>query len=73
MKLAILVFVQKVQELSVICSGYGWGRQNTDKGNNPNGYLPSHYELQMLLSGRFLGFFMVPTQGSWNYTFMGMY
>ncbi len=55
-------------------SGYEWGRQNTDKGNNPKGYLPSHYEkVQMLLSDRFLGFFMVPAQGSWNYNFMGMY
>ncbi|TNN38636.1 Pre-mRNA-processing-splicing factor 8 [Liparis tanakae] len=44
-------------------SGYEWGRQNTDKGNNPKGYLPSHYErVQMLLSDRFLGFFMVPGQ-----------
>lgn len=25
----------------------------------------------MLLSDRFLGFFMVPAQGSWNYNFMG--
>ncbi|CAJ0953136.1 unnamed protein product [Ranitomeya imitator] len=54
-------------------SGYEWGRQNTDKGNNPKGYLPSHYErVQMLLSDRFLGFFMVPAQGSWNYNFMGV-
>jgi len=30
-------------------------------------------KVQMLLSDRFLGFFMVPTQGSWNYNFMGMY
>jgi len=53
-------------------SGYEWGRQNTDKGNNPKGYMPSHYErVQMLLSDRFLGFFMVPGQGSWNYNFMG--
>ena len=53
-------------------SGYEWGRQNTDKGNNPKGYLPSHYErVQMLLSDRFLGFFMVPGQVSWNYNFMG--
>uniref|UniRef100_A0A5K3FTK5 Pre-mRNA-processing-splicing factor 8 n=2 Tax=Mesocestoides corti TaxID=53468 RepID=A0A5K3FTK5_MESCO len=53
--------------------GYEWGRQNTDKGNNPKGYLPSHYErVQMLLSDRFLGFFMVPAQGSWNYNFMGV-
>ncbi|MGH0161571.1 UNVERIFIED_CONTAM: hypothetical protein FKN15_041370 [Acipenser sinensis] len=52
-------------------SGYEWGRQNTDKGNNPKGYLPSHYErVQMLLSDRFLGFFMVPGQVSWNYNFM---
>ena len=44
-------------------SGYEWGRTNTDKSNNPKGYLPSHYEkVQMLLSDRFLGFFMVPSQ-----------
>lgn len=53
-------------------SGYDWGRNNKDTGNNPRGYLPSHYEkVQMLLSDRFLGFFMVPTQGSWNFNFMG--
>ena len=55
-------------------SGYDWGRQNTDTGNNPKGYLPSHYErVQMLLSDRFLGFFMVPAQTSWNYNFMGKF
>jgi pre-mRNA-processing factor 8 len=55
-------------------SGYEWGRNNTDKGNNPKGYLPSHYEkVQMLLSDRFLGYFMVPTSGVWNFNFMGMY
>merc|ERR1719168_332615 len=54
-------------------SGFEWGRTNTDKSNNPKGYLPSHYEkVQMLLSDRFLGFFMVPSQGSWNYNFMGV-
>jgi hypothetical protein len=38
------------------------------------GYAPSHYEkVQMLLSDRFLGFFMVPGQGSWNYNFMVKY
>lgn len=53
-------------------SGFEWGRNNKDTGNNPHGYLPSHYEkVQMLLSDRFLGFFMVPAQGSWNYNFMG--
>ncbi|KAL3087990.1 hypothetical protein niasHT_026411 [Heterodera trifolii] len=54
-------------------SGYEWGRNNTDKGNNPKGYLPSHYEkVQMLLSDRFLGYFMVPSAGVWNYNFMGV-
>jgi pre-mRNA-processing factor 8 len=54
-------------------SGFEWGKQNSDKGNNPKGYLPSHYEkVQMLLSDRFLGFFMTPAQGSWNYNFMGV-
>lgn len=53
-------------------TGYEWGRSNTDRGNNPKGYLPSHYEkVQMLLSERFQGFFMVPAQGSWNYNFIG--
>ncbi|CAF1573759.1 unnamed protein product [Adineta steineri] len=54
-------------------TGYDWGRSNTDRGNNPKGYAPSHYEkVQMLLSDRFLGFFMIPGQGSWNYNFMGV-
>ena len=53
-------------------TGYDWGRQNKDTSNNPHGYLPSHYEkVQMLLSDRFLGFFMVPAESSWNYNFMG--
>ncbi|KAK9696445.1 pre-mRNA-splicing factor 8 [Basidiobolus ranarum] len=53
-------------------SGYEWGRNNKDSGNNPQGYSPSHYEkVQMLLSDRFLGFFMVPEDGIWNYNFMG--
>lgn len=24
--------------------GYEWGKNNTDKGNNPKGYMPTHYE-----------------------------
>lgn len=53
-------------------AGFEWGRNNKDTGNNPQGYLPSHYEkVQMLLSDRFLGFFMVPASGVWNYSFMG--
>lgn len=41
-------------------SGYEWGRINKDTGSNPHGYLPTHYEkVQMLLSDRFYGFYMV--------------
>ena len=54
-------------------SGFEWGKQNTDGGSNPKGYLPSYYErVQMVLSDQLRGFFMVPTQGSWNYNFMGV-
>ncbi|CAK9297987.1 unnamed protein product [Gordionus sp. m RMFG-2023] len=59
-------------------SGFEWGKGNasnllsTDL-NNPKGYSPAHYDrVQMLLSDRFLGFFMTPTYGSWNYNFMGV-
>eukprot|EP00190_Bangiopsis_sp_CCMP1999_P005756 CAMPEP_0198726864 /NCGR_PEP_ID=MMETSP1475-20131203/3782_1 /TAXON_ID= ORGANISM="Unidentified sp., Strain CCMP1999" /NCGR_SAMPLE_ID=MMETSP1475 /ASSEMBLY_ACC=CAM_ASM_001111 /LENGTH=1179 /DNA_ID=CAMNT_0044488837 /DNA_START=100 /DNA_END=3639 /DNA_ORIENTATION=- len=55
--------------------GYDWGRQNKDSDGvtNPAGYLSSHFEkVQMLLSDRFMGFFLVPDQGSWNYNFMGV-
>ncbi|KAF2567779.1 hypothetical protein F2Q68_00027767, partial [Brassica cretica] len=54
-------------------AGYEWGRLNKDTGSNPHGYLPTHYEkVQMLLSDRFLGFYMVPENGPWNYNFMGV-
>lgn len=44
-------------------TGYEWGRANKDTGSNPHGYLPTHYEkVQMLLSDRFLGFYMVSMQ-----------
>ena len=54
-------------------AGYDWGRQNKDKSPNPPGYVPAFYEpVQMLLSDHFLGFFMVPDEGSWNYNFLGV-
>ncbi|KAG2609650.1 hypothetical protein PVAP13_4KG063300 [Panicum virgatum] len=54
-------------------SGYEWGRSNKDNGSNPHGYLPTHYEkVQMLLSDRFLGFYMVPDNTPWNFNFMGV-
>lgn len=53
--------------------GFEWGRQNKDAGAGAAGYAPSHYErVQMLLSDRFLGFFMVPEDEIWNYNFMGV-
>ena len=51
--------------------GYEWGRANKDTSTNPVGYSPSFYEkVQMLLSDRFMGFYMTPDAGSWNYNFM---
>ena len=53
--------------------GYEWGKQNKDTTGNPAGYSPNLYEkVQILLSDRFLGYFMVPDIGSWNYNFMGV-
>ena len=53
--------------------GYEWGRQNQDKGNAAPGYAPTHYErVQMLLSDRFLGYFLIPDDEIWNYNFMGV-
>ena len=37
------------------------------------GYKPEFYEkVQLLLSDRFMGFYMTPDAGSWNYNFMGV-
>jgi pre-mRNA-processing factor 8 len=57
-------------------SGYEWGLEKAATGIgsnfNPAGYATSFFEkVQMLLSDRFLGFFMTPDLGSWNYNFMG--
>lgn len=53
--------------------GFDWGRNNKEQSSNPQGYAPSFYEkVQMLLSDKFLGFFMTPAEGSWNYNFEGV-
>lgn len=54
-------------------SGYEWGKTNKNAGPALQNYLPSYYEtVQMLLSDKFLGIFMVPEDnGCWNYNFMG--
>ncbi|CEP14852.1 hypothetical protein [Parasitella parasitica] len=52
-------------------AGFEWGKTNVDPGSQPQGYLPTHGEkVQVLLSDRFLGYFMVPSD-IWNYNFMG--
>lgn len=54
-------------------AGFEWGKTNRDAGAQAQGYSPSCYErVQMLLSDRFLGFFMVPDDTVWNYNFMGV-
>jgi pre-mRNA-processing factor 8 len=54
-------------------SGLEWGRNNKDTSANPQGYLPTFSEkVQLLLSDRFMGFFMTPAEGSWNYNFEGV-
>jgi pre-mRNA-processing factor 8 len=54
-------------------SGYEWGKNNLDTGAGAPGYAPTHYErVQMLLSDRFLGYFLIPDDEVWNYNFMGV-
>ena len=49
-------------------SGYERGHINKDTGSNPHGYLPTHYKkVQMLLSDRFIGFYMVSFTASWSF------
>lgn len=56
----------------ILPSGYKWGVSKTLETPDLSGYLPSMFQrTQMLLSDRFLGFFMVPSEGSWNYNFLG--
>ena len=51
-----------------------WAKQNQDKAvqQNPPDYNSSMFEkVQLILSDKFLGFFMVPEGGAWNYNFNG--
>eukprot|EP01059_Diplonema_ambulator_P028161 TRINITY_DN46898_c0_g1_i1.p1 TRINITY_DN46898_c0_g1~~TRINITY_DN46898_c0_g1_i1.p1 ORF type:complete len:2356 (+),score=890.26 TRINITY_DN46898_c0_g1_i1:207-7070(+) len=56
-------------------TGLDWGEKVVKESGGgltttSQGYAPSHYEkVQMLLSDRFMGFFLVPDEGSWNYNF----
>eukprot|EP01129_Flabellula_baltica_P001911 TRINITY_DN11807_c0_g1_i1.p1 TRINITY_DN11807_c0_g1~~TRINITY_DN11807_c0_g1_i1.p1 ORF type:complete len:2342 (+),score=510.21 TRINITY_DN11807_c0_g1_i1:47-7072(+) len=53
--------------------GFEWGRINREHPDDHKGYVPTFYEkLPLILSDRFLGFFMIPNQGSWNYNFLSL-
>eukprot|EP00892_Ulva_mutabilis_P008605 jgi/Ulvmu1/6116/UM027_0094.1 len=53
--------------------GYTWAQANKDLKGTPKDYKPAFYEkVQTLLSDRFMGFYMVPDVGSWNYNFNGV-
>ena len=53
--------------------GYEWGKNNKDTSPNPPGYTAELYEkVQLFLTDKFLGFFMVPDNQMWNYNFTGL-
>lgn len=55
--------------------GFEWGKQHQETSvqpNQPDYNNQNFYEkVQMILSDKFLGFFMVPEGGQWNYNFNG--
>ncbi|OWP01375.1 pre-mRNA processing splicing factor [Marssonina coronariae] len=53
--------------------GYKWGAENKDMGSDqPQGFSTSMGEkCQLLLSDKIRGYFLVPENNSWNYSFMG--
>ncbi|GAO18226.1 hypothetical protein UVI_02022920 [Ustilaginoidea virens] len=53
--------------------GYKWGAENRDlQSDQPQGFTTTMGEKRkLLLSPRFRGFFLVPDDGRWNYSFMG--
>lgn len=53
--------------------GYKWGAENKDtQSDQPQGFTTTMGEKRkLLLSPRFRGFFLVPDDGKWNYSFMG--
>lgn len=53
--------------------GYKWGAENKDLGSDqPQGFNTSMGEkCQLLLSDKIRGYFLVPENNTWNYSFMG--
>ena len=57
---------------SLTPEGVEWGSQNLEKGEYPQGYSPKMAQrVQLLLSDRIAGFFLVPSDNRWNYSFTG--
>ncbi|KAF2822375.1 PROCN-domain-containing protein [Ophiobolus disseminans] len=54
-------------------NGYKWGAENKDTmSDNPSGFSTAFGEkCQLLLSDKIRGYFLVPDNGLWNYSFMG--
>ncbi|KAH4964903.1 hypothetical protein HBH77_012790 [Parastagonospora nodorum] len=54
-------------------NGYKWGAENKDTmSDNPSRFSTSFGEkCQLLLSDKIRGYFLVPDNGIWNYSFMG--
>ena len=53
--------------------GYKWGAENKDMGSDqPQGFSTNMGEkCQLLLSDKIRGYFLVPENDTWNYSFMG--
>jgi len=53
--------------------GYKWGAENKDTGSDhPQGFTTDMGDkCQLLLSEKIRGYFLVPENNSWNYSFMG--
>lgn len=58
----------------VTSSGYHWGKENKEISNEALQKFGSNlYEkVQLWVSQKFMGFFMVPDSGIWNYNFIGL-
>ena len=58
---------------SLTPAGYAWGASNKDtQSDSPSGFSTSFgSKSQLLLSDKIRGFFLVPENESWNYSFMG--
>jgi pre-mRNA-processing factor 8 len=54
-------------------AGYKWGAENRDTlSDHPAGFQTSFgTKCQLLLSDKIRGYFLVPTTGVWNYSFLG--